>query len=102
LNNKGPSSSGLDAELTIEVEPGPGRKHRIKVRYNSTFAPEFEILASPKPPVVSFSFLHPVEELRDASSQVGQFVRECCRVDNPLARTPRDKLYTAYKQWCFR
>jgi putative DNA primase/helicase len=41
-----------------------------------------------------------VEELRDLSSQVGQFVRECCRVDNPLARTPREELYTAYKKWC--
>jgi putative DNA primase/helicase len=40
------------------------------------------------------------EELKDLGSPVGQFVRECCRVGDPLARVSRDKLYEVYKTWC--
>src|SRR5262249_23718628 len=43
-----------------------------------------------------------LEELLALSSPVGQFVRECCRVGGPSARTPREELYTAYQKWCVR
>jgi putative DNA primase/helicase len=41
-----------------------------------------------------------LKELQDLSSSVGQFVRERCRVDNPLDRIPREDLYDAYLNWC--
>jgi putative DNA primase/helicase len=40
------------------------------------------------------------EELQDLGSPVGQFVRECCRVGDPLDKVSRDKLYELYKTWC--
>jgi putative DNA primase/helicase len=40
-----------------------------------------------------------LKDLRDLGSAVGQFVRECCRVDSPLAKVPKEVLYNAYVEW---
>ena len=39
-------------------------------------------------------------ELEDLSNPVGQFVKECCRLDSPLASIARQELYDKYNKWC--